>query len=117
MCHYCGEKLAKSSDCAEQGNEYSPEPDSGPSIQSCKLCGKKIYKESPNRENSSSCAMPSISVTASLKSIESTTSNCSTIPLYFLSHPTISTVFLFCSVTHTFKFSGDISVVANSCER
>ncbi|XP_047977654.1 putative 1-phosphatidylinositol-3-phosphate 5-kinase FAB1D isoform X1 [Salvia hispanica] len=88
MCHYCGEKLAKSSDCAEQGNEYSPEPDSGPSIQSCKLCGKKIYKESPNRENSSSCAMPSISVTASLKSIESTTSNCS-----------------------------DISVVANSCER
>ncbi|KAL1543912.1 1-phosphatidylinositol-3-phosphate 5-kinase [Salvia divinorum] len=39
MCHYCGEKLAKSSDCTEQGNEYSPELDSGPLIQSCKLCG------------------------------------------------------------------------------
>ncbi|XP_057793489.1 putative 1-phosphatidylinositol-3-phosphate 5-kinase FAB1D isoform X2 [Salvia miltiorrhiza] len=71
MCHYCGAKLAKSSDCTEQENGHSPDLDSGPLIQSCKLCGKKIYKESPNRENSSSCAMPSISVTASHKSIES----------------------------------------------
>lgn len=92
MCHYCGAKLAKSSDYTEQENGHSPELSSGRLIKSCKLCGKKIYKESANRENSRFCAMPSISATVSLKSVESTTSNCSTVPLYFLPHPILSSV-------------------------
>lgn len=83
MCHYCGARLAKSSNCTEKENGHSTELDSGTLIQSCKLCGKKIYKESENREISSSCAMPPISATAAVNSIESTTSNCSTVPLYF----------------------------------
>ncbi|XP_047959358.1 putative 1-phosphatidylinositol-3-phosphate 5-kinase FAB1D [Salvia hispanica] len=39
MCHYCGAKLAKSSDCTEQENGHSPALDSGHLIKSCKLCG------------------------------------------------------------------------------
>ncbi|KAH6757785.1 hypothetical protein C2S52_023305 [Perilla frutescens var. hirtella] len=70
MCHHCGAKIAKSSNCIGQENGHSTELISGPLIQSCKLCGTKIYKDTANQENSSSWAMPPI---------ESSASNCSDI--------------------------------------
>lgn len=118
MCHYCGAKLAKSSNCTEQENGHSTDLNSGHLFLTCKLCGKTIYKDTATLENSSSCAMPPMSATASLKSIESSISNCSTDPLCFL--PPFNSIFhyfLFVPSLIPSKISGDISVDANICER
>ncbi|KAL8481985.1 hypothetical protein ACS0TY_028218 [Phlomoides rotata] len=61
MCHYCGANLAKSYNCTEQDNVHSTELNRVHSIQCCELCGKKIYKDTANQENSSYRAMSLIS--------------------------------------------------------
>ncbi|KAG8378364.1 hypothetical protein BUALT_Bualt08G0129800 [Buddleja alternifolia] len=78
MCHYCGAKLAKSSNCTEHETGHSTELNSDHSIQFCTFCCEKNYhKDSVKRENSSSSTMPSITPTTSFRSIENSVSSCS----------------------------------------
>lgn len=61
MCHYCGANLANSYNCKEEDNGHSTELNLGHSIQCCEFCGKKIYIDAANLENSNSQAMSLIS--------------------------------------------------------
>ncbi|PIN19022.1 1-phosphatidylinositol-3-phosphate 5-kinase [Handroanthus impetiginosus] len=77
MCHYCGAKLAKSSNCTKQENGHSTELNYSHSIQCCIACGEKNYKNTLSQEHFSSQAMQSSNSTASLRSTESSASSCS----------------------------------------
>ncbi|CAA3031393.1 Hypothetical predicted protein [Olea europaea subsp. europaea] len=79
MCHYRGAHFMMSSNGMDHENEHCIIPNGGASVQSCEFCGVDKDLQPVNLERASSCAMPSVSPTASLISSDSSISNCSDI--------------------------------------